>query len=64
MREGNVKALTVVPGTNDPLVLRDVAKPDEAEGQVLVQTLAVGLCGTDTEITSGGYGQAPAAPIR
>ncbi|MGG5171273.1 glucose 1-dehydrogenase [Pseudarthrobacter sp. J1738] len=55
-----MKALTVVPGTNDPLVLRDVAEPDEAEGQVMVQTLAVGLCGTDTEITSGGYGQAPA----
>lgn len=36
-------------------MLRDIAEPDAAEGQVLNETLAVGLCGTDTEITSGAY---------
>jgi glucose 1-dehydrogenase len=54
-----VKALTVTPGTKDSLLLKDMAEPAPAEGQVLVETLAVGLCGTDTEITSGEYGEAP-----
>jgi threonine dehydrogenase-like Zn-dependent dehydrogenase len=57
--EETVKALTVIPGTKDSLQLRDVAEPERAEGQVLVETLAVGLCGTDIEITAGEYGEAP-----
>ncbi|GGI01344.1 glucose 1-dehydrogenase [Arthrobacter liuii] len=39
--------------------LRDIAEPDAAEGQLLVETLEVGLCGTDIEIISGEYGEAP-----
>jgi hypothetical protein len=31
----------------------------EADGSVLVETLAVGICGTDHEIISGDYGEAP-----
>jgi glucose 1-dehydrogenase len=54
-----VKALTVTPGVKDSLLLKDIAEPETAEGQVLVETLAVGLCGTDTEITSGEYGESP-----
>ena len=37
----------------------DVPEPPEADGSVLVQTLAVGVCGTDREIVAGEYGQAP-----
>jgi threonine dehydrogenase-like Zn-dependent dehydrogenase len=54
-----MRALTVIPGARDSLRLRDVDEPEPAEGQVLVETLAVGLCGTDIEITAGEYGEAP-----
>jgi hypothetical protein len=39
--------------------LDDVDEPPETDGSVLVETLAVGICGTDIEITSGAYGWAP-----
>ncbi len=39
--------------------LREIAEPATAEGSVLVETLAIGLCGTDIEITAGEYGEAP-----
>jgi threonine dehydrogenase-like Zn-dependent dehydrogenase len=39
--------------------LEEVAEPDAALGSVLVEALAVGICGTDAEIASGGYGWAP-----
>jgi len=54
-----VKALTVVPGSADSLELREIAEPATDEGSVLVETLAVGLCGTDMEITAGKYGETP-----
>ncbi|HXA33303.1 MAG TPA: glucose 1-dehydrogenase [Acidimicrobiales bacterium] len=54
-----MKALTVVPLTKDSARLDEVAEPPESDGPVLVQTLAVGICGTDIEILSGGYGWAP-----
>jgi threonine dehydrogenase-like Zn-dependent dehydrogenase len=57
--EETLRALTVVPETKDSLRLRDVAEPEAAEGQVLVETLEVGLCGTDIEIISAEYGDAP-----
>lgn len=34
-------------------------EPPESDGPVLVDALAVGLCGTDTEIIAGEYGDAP-----
>lgn len=37
----------------------DLPEPDESEGQVLVQALAVGVCGTDREIVAAEYGTAP-----
>ncbi len=54
-----MRALAVTPGTQDSLTLVDLPEPDEADGPVLVEALAVGLCGTDHEIVSGAYGQAP-----
>lgn len=54
-----MRALTVTPGTKDSLALVDVAEPGPEEGSVLVEGLAVGLCGTDVEIVAGAYGQAP-----
>jgi glucose 1-dehydrogenase len=55
-----MKALTVTPGLKDSLRLREVPEPPPGEGSVLVDAVAVGLCGTDVEIVAGEYGQAPA----
>ena len=52
-------ALTFRPGTPGSLALRDIPEPAAEEGAVLVDAVAVGLCGTDAEIISGKYGQAP-----
>jgi threonine dehydrogenase-like Zn-dependent dehydrogenase len=52
-------ALTVVPLTKDSARLDDVDEPPESDGPLLVETLAVGICGTDIEILSGLYGWAP-----
>jgi threonine dehydrogenase-like Zn-dependent dehydrogenase len=54
-----MRALTVRPGEKDSLALTDLPEPAPDEGPVLVQSLAVGLCGTDAEIVAGDYGTAP-----
>jgi threonine dehydrogenase-like Zn-dependent dehydrogenase len=58
-RGGPVKATTVEPGTARSVRLEEVPEPDLALGSVLVETLAVGVCGTDAEIANGAYGWAP-----
>lgn len=52
-------ALTVTPGQPDSLELRDVPEPEAAEGSIVVDALAVGLCGTDREIIAAEFGSAP-----
>jgi threonine dehydrogenase-like Zn-dependent dehydrogenase len=54
-----MKALVVHPGRSTSAELRDVPEPSLASGEVLVETLAVGVCGTDREIIAGDYGTAP-----
>ncbi|UKA77144.1 glucose 1-dehydrogenase [Arthrobacter sp. FW306-07-I] len=54
-----MRALTVTPGEKNTLRLRDIPEPSAGEGQVLVEALAVGLCGTDSEIIAAEYGEAP-----
>jgi threonine dehydrogenase-like Zn-dependent dehydrogenase len=54
-----VRALTVVPGRAGSGAVRDVPEPPLAEGDVLVDVVRVGLCGTDAEIERGEYGRAP-----
>src|SRR3954468_13818552 len=54
-----MRALTVVPQKANTLELSDVAEPDPAEGDVLVDVVGVGICGTDAEIIGGEYGEAP-----
>ena len=54
-----MRALTVRPGVEDSAELTDVPEPPEQDGAVLVDTLAIGVCGTDREIVSGAYGEAP-----
>jgi threonine dehydrogenase-like Zn-dependent dehydrogenase len=54
-----MRALTVIPGQPHSGSLSDVAEPSPAEGSLLVQTIAIGICGTDAEILEGRYGTAP-----
>jgi threonine dehydrogenase-like Zn-dependent dehydrogenase len=54
-----LKAITVLPGTAGSAQLDDFAEPPESDGPVLVDVLAVGICGTDLEIAGGNYGWAP-----
>ncbi len=54
-----MNALTVVPLEKDSAELSDVDEPPESDGPVLVETIAVGICGTDAEILSGQYGWPP-----
>ena len=54
-----MQALTVVPLSKGSARLDDVPEPPEEDGPVLVETLGVGICGTDIEILSGEYGWAP-----
>jgi threonine dehydrogenase-like Zn-dependent dehydrogenase len=44
--------------------LDELPEPAVEEGSILVETLAVGVCGTDREILSGVYGTAPAGRER
>ena len=54
-----MKAVTVAPGAAGSVQLEEVPEPDLALGSVLVEALAVGICGTDAEIANGDYGWAP-----
>jgi threonine dehydrogenase-like Zn-dependent dehydrogenase len=42
----------------------EIGEPDAADGSILVETLAIGVCGTDIEICKGEYGDAPAGSER
>ena len=54
-----MRALAVSPGIPNSMRLEDVPEPDLGDGDVLVETLAIGICGTDREIAAGAYGWAP-----
>jgi threonine dehydrogenase-like Zn-dependent dehydrogenase len=55
-----MRAVTVIPGQKDSLDLaEDTPEPVGDEGALLVETVAVGVCGTDREIVSGRYGEPP-----
>lgn len=54
-----MKAVTVEPMVAGSVRYEDVPEPDERTGSVLVEAVAVGVCGTDVEIASGAYGWAP-----
>ncbi len=55
-----MRALTVLPGVAGSAAVTEVDEPPAADGPVVVDTLAVGVCGTDLEICQGRYGTAPA----
>jgi glucose 1-dehydrogenase len=59
-----MKAITVEPKKLGTTRLEDVPEPDARDGSVLVETVAVGVCGTDVEIVEGKYGWAPPGKAR
>ena len=54
-----MRAVTVIPGQQGSVALTDMPEPPDDDGPVLVQTQAIGICGTDLEIINGEYGSAP-----
>ena len=54
-----MRAITVVPGKPGSVALTDMPEPPGEDGPILVQTQAIGVCGTDLEIINGEYGSAP-----
>jgi threonine dehydrogenase-like Zn-dependent dehydrogenase len=54
-----VRALTVTPGVSDSARLDDLPEPVTRTDELLVDGVAVGVCGTDHEIVAGAYGWSP-----
>ena len=54
-----MRAITLLPGVRNSAQLDDIPEPPESHGSILVRTLALGVCGTDREIVSGAFGEAP-----
>ncbi|GAB3212957.1 glucose 1-dehydrogenase [Marinactinospora endophytica] len=54
-----MRALTVIPSQKGSLQVTDVPEPEPGPGDLLVDGMAVGVCGTDREIAEGLYGSAP-----
>ncbi|MFG1942283.1 glucose 1-dehydrogenase [Nonomuraea sp. NPDC048826] len=51
-----MRAITLVPGKKGTLGLTEVPDPRPGPGELLVQGLVLGICGTDRELVSGEYG--------
>ena len=48
-----MRAITVEPKKPDSAKWEEVQEPDVREGSILVEAIAVGVCGTDVEIIEG-----------
>jgi threonine dehydrogenase-like Zn-dependent dehydrogenase len=59
-----MKAITVEPLKPGTARLEDIPEPDALNGSVLVEAVAIGVCGTDVEIVEGKYGWAPPGKSR
>ncbi len=59
-----MKAITVEPKKPGSARYEDFPEPEVHEGSVLVEGVAVGVCGTDVEIVEGKYGWAPPGKTR
>jgi threonine dehydrogenase-like Zn-dependent dehydrogenase len=54
-----MKALTVIPGKAHSLQVMEVPEPEPGPDDLLVDGIAIGICGTDHEIAAGDYGWSP-----
>jgi glucose 1-dehydrogenase len=54
-----MRALTVIPLQAGSAAVTDMPDPEPGPGDLLVDGIALGVCGTDREIVAGEYGWAP-----
>ncbi|MDA4112278.1 MAG: glucose 1-dehydrogenase, partial [Thaumarchaeota archaeon] len=54
-----VKAIVVTPRTQNTLRVEEVQTPEPSKKEALLRVLRIGICGTDRDIISGFYGEAP-----
>jgi glucose 1-dehydrogenase len=54
-----MRAMTVIPGQPDSAGLTELPEPEPKEGEVLVEPVLLGVCGTDREIVEGAHGEPP-----
>ena len=54
-----MRAITLQPGVKDSADLEEMPEPPAADGALLVDGVALGICGTDAEIVHGDYGEPP-----
>ena len=59
-----MRAITVIPAQQGSVALTEMPEPPDEDGPILVQTQAIGICGTDLEIINGDYGSAPSGEDR
>jgi threonine dehydrogenase-like Zn-dependent dehydrogenase len=59
-----MNAITVEPNKPGSARFEEIPGPDLHDGSVLVEAVAVGVCGTDVEIIEGKYGWAPPGRTR
>ena len=54
-----MRAMTVIPGQPGSAEVTELPDPEPKEGELLVEPLYLGVCGTDQEIVEGGHGEPP-----
>ena len=54
-----MKAIAIIPGRPDSAGVIDIPEPPLADGEILVRTKLIGICGTDVGIARDGYGTPP-----
>lgn len=54
-----MKAMVVTPGKGNSLRVEERPEPRPADGQALLRTRTIGICGSDREIVAGAAGAAP-----
>lgn len=54
-----MKAIATKPGKKNSLLLKQIKEPRPNDDEVLIETLEIGLDGTDKELIQGDYGQSP-----
>ena len=54
-----MRAMTVIPGEPASAELTDLPDPEPGDGELLVEPLRLGVCGTDREILAGDHGEPP-----
>lgn len=54
-----MRAMTVIPGEPGSAELTELPEPEPKDGELLVEPLYLGVCGTDREILEGEHGEPP-----